>query len=85
LNIIVIFALFRVYSAALLVMTLIIQSEGGGEVTVDKIVTKIRERYACGWELGFEAAQKLILDFAKKRAEYELKRYKSEAKREKGD
>jgi hypothetical protein len=49
-------------------------------MTIDKIVTKIRERYACGWELSFEVAQKLILDFVQKRVEYELKRYKSEAK-----
>jgi hypothetical protein len=45
-------------------------------VTIDKIVRKIRERYACGWGLSDTAAQKLILDFVRKRIKEELKHCK---------
>jgi hypothetical protein len=31
---------------------------------IEKIIKKIRERYACGWKLTDDEAENLILDFA---------------------
>jgi hypothetical protein len=42
-------------------------------VTIQQIVKKIRERYACGWELSEQAAQEMVLDFLQKRIREELK------------